>query len=170
MKRNGFTLVELLVVISIIAILSVIGITIFSSAQKSARDSKRRADIDSIAKALEIHYGECASAVYCNLQNSDFNSGGIPSDPLDGQSKCASGNNDFCGYCFARPDIQPGADGWANHGCDGLQNIDEGQYWYNKAQVDSPGGAARYYTTWELCANLETSLNGKYYYCRSSQR
>lgn len=51
----GFTLVELLVVISIIAILSVIGITIFSSAQKSAQNAKRRADVKAIINALEIY-------------------------------------------------------------------------------------------------------------------
>lgn len=49
----GFTLVELLVVISIIAVLSVIGITIFSSAQKSARDGQRISNIHNLMNALE---------------------------------------------------------------------------------------------------------------------
>ncbi len=49
---KGFTLVELLVVISIIAILSVIGITIFSGVQKNARDAQRKGDINAIAKAM----------------------------------------------------------------------------------------------------------------------
>lgn len=52
-KSKGFTLVELLVVISIIAILSVIGLTIFSGVQKGARDAKRKEDLHSLALALE---------------------------------------------------------------------------------------------------------------------
>ncbi len=95
---RGFTLVELLVVISIIAILSVIGITVYSSVQKSARDAQRRGDIEAIAKALEAHYGECVVGKYCNLQANYFSAGSVPTDPLSGQNKCASDNNDFCGY------------------------------------------------------------------------
>lgn len=54
-KRSGFTLVELLVVITILAILSVIGITAFSGVQKNARDSRRKGDLRSIKIALELY-------------------------------------------------------------------------------------------------------------------
>lgn len=55
-EQKGFTLVELLVVISIIAILSVIGITVFSGVQKGARDAKRKEDFHAISLAIQQYY------------------------------------------------------------------------------------------------------------------
>lgn len=52
-KKTGFTLIELLVVISIIAILSVIGLASYSSTQASARDARRKGDLEALTKALE---------------------------------------------------------------------------------------------------------------------
>ena len=50
---RGFTLVELLVVMAIIAILSGVGLNSLTSAQQKARDAKRKGDLKSISKALE---------------------------------------------------------------------------------------------------------------------
>lgn len=60
-KFKGFTLVELLVVISIIAVLSVVGMALFTSAQKNARDARRRLDIKAIHNALEMYYNQNGS-------------------------------------------------------------------------------------------------------------
>lgn len=60
-NTSGFSLVELMVVISIIAILSAIGMVIYTNTQKTARDTKRIADINNVAKALEMYYTQNGS-------------------------------------------------------------------------------------------------------------
>jgi prepilin-type N-terminal cleavage/methylation domain-containing protein len=52
----GFTLVELLIAISIVAILSVVLSINFSKAQKNGRDQRRIADLKAIQNAAEQYY------------------------------------------------------------------------------------------------------------------
>lgn len=54
----GFTLVELLIAITIIAILSIIGLSVYQSVYKSSRDAKRRSDLKFIQSALEQYHGD----------------------------------------------------------------------------------------------------------------
>lgn len=96
-KKGGFTLVELLIVVSIIAILAVIGTVIFGNVQRGARDAKRRGDLDAIAKALEVNYGRPpTSGPYAAMNDSFFSTGKTPVDPLNGISNCQSR---ICKYC-----------------------------------------------------------------------
>lgn len=55
-RNKGFTLIELLVVIAIIAVLSAIGLTMYSTALKAGRISKRVQDLKAIQTALELYY------------------------------------------------------------------------------------------------------------------
>lgn len=94
---QGFTLVELLVVISIIAILSTIGIVIFTGVTGRARDSKRIQDIDSIANAMEAHF---ANGAYVALSADFFQNSTIPTDPLSGSATTTNcGAAGMCQYC-----------------------------------------------------------------------
>ncbi len=55
-ESAGFTLVELLVVISIIGLLSSVVLTSVNSARMKARDARRLADIKQIQNAMQIYY------------------------------------------------------------------------------------------------------------------
>ena len=55
MIKKGFTLIELLVVISIIGILAGLTLSSYSGAQKQARDTQRRSDLNQYRNALEAY-------------------------------------------------------------------------------------------------------------------
>jgi len=86
MQRSAFTLVELLVVISIIGILSTLAVVATSSAGMNARNQKRKADMVQLSKALELYY-------------SDY--GAYPSTGGSGDWRGA------CTYFNGFPDIDP---------------------------------------------------------------
>ncbi len=89
-NSGGFTLIELMVVVAIIAVLSVMGIAVFTNVQKSARDARRRSDIDAISKAWETHYSN-TSPRYSTLLGTWFSSGSIPADPVNSGSYTYTG-------------------------------------------------------------------------------
>jgi prepilin-type N-terminal cleavage/methylation domain-containing protein len=57
-KQQGFTIIELLIVIAIIGILALLVITNFQGAQAKARDAVRKADVNSMYQKLEEFYGD----------------------------------------------------------------------------------------------------------------
>lgn len=77
LKFRGFTLVELLVTISILAILMTIAMISYSGIQKNARDGKRKSDISIIQSALEQYHAD---------------SGYYPASPLSAGSALSNGS------------------------------------------------------------------------------
>jgi len=99
-RKFGFTLLELLVVISIIGILIAMGTVAFSTAQKRGRDSKRRGDLKAVQAAFEqynaTNTGYAASCA--TMATSDYiPSGTLPTDPQTGADySCVSTTADYC--------------------------------------------------------------------------
>lgn len=57
-RQKGFTLIELMVVISIIGVLSTIAMTSLNGARAKARDARRKNDLEQISLAMEQYYSD----------------------------------------------------------------------------------------------------------------
>jgi len=91
-RKLGFTLLELLVVIGIIGVLVSLGVSSYSTAQKKARDSRRKSDLKTIQACMEQYYAYTDNFKYPVIEPSDNFQGPIScgettldeiSDPLD---------------------------------------------------------------------------------------
>src|SRR5258708_2594292 len=85
---RGFTLIELMVAITIMVIVSSIGYVTYHNAQVAARDGKRKIDLREIQPALELYYQRIgtfpATGSLGNLVP-DYASS-LPTDPVSGSS------------------------------------------------------------------------------------
>ncbi|MFH2061590.1 MAG: prepilin-type N-terminal cleavage/methylation domain-containing protein [Candidatus Beckwithbacteria bacterium] len=93
MKNKGFTFIEMLVVITIIAVLTMIGVTSFGVANRKARDGKRKGDLEQIRAALEIYYTDESDyppsltfGTGTITNGSDTYMNPVPNDPLSTQT------------------------------------------------------------------------------------
>lgn len=55
-KQRAFSLIELLIALTILAILAGISLAVFRDVQVSARDARRKQDLHNIQTALEVYY------------------------------------------------------------------------------------------------------------------
>jgi prepilin-type N-terminal cleavage/methylation domain-containing protein len=70
-RRLGFTLVELIVVVSVIGILAAVTVVGFSRYQADARDARRATSVTTISEALEKYYDENGEYPGCTLIEQD---------------------------------------------------------------------------------------------------
>jgi prepilin-type N-terminal cleavage/methylation domain-containing protein len=54
-KERGFSLIELIVVITIVSVITAVGVVSFGGASKKSRDSKRMSDLERYRVALEMY-------------------------------------------------------------------------------------------------------------------
>ena len=83
MKNAGFTLLELLVVISLIGLLTAIAAVNFQSTNQRARDGKRQADLEQLRTALEIARSDSANNTYPTDLDSLITGSYLPTLPTD---------------------------------------------------------------------------------------
>lgn len=71
-RKKGFTLIELIIVITIMGILATMIIGNFFTSLKKGRDARRKGDLDQIQKALEMYYED--KKTYPTFANFPFGS------------------------------------------------------------------------------------------------
>lgn len=122
--KKGFTLIELLVTMTIMAMLLAIAFFSYQSARKSARDGRRKADLEQIRSALEMCRTDTGSyplAIYnditCGAPAQTYLDG-TPTDPFTDDDYYYSGSANVYTLCAYLEVTKTGTCGVADCGSD----------------------------------------------------
>lgn len=90
-QKTGFTMIEMLIIVTIVGIFATLGVVALQSSQTRSRDAERKADLEKIKVALEEYYNDNG----CYPPEGTFDSCGsdamspylaaIPCDPRSGE-------------------------------------------------------------------------------------
>lgn len=114
-RGQGFTIVELLIVIVVIGILALLVITTYSGIQAKARNSKRQTDIQSLQTQIEAFFSQngyypsladmnSSNWLNTNMKSLDQNALIDPSNPNQSKTLCSNSGGVAKQYCYAVTD------------------------------------------------------------------
>ncbi|HEX8923752.1 MAG TPA: type II secretion system protein GspG [Patescibacteria group bacterium] len=104
MKNNkqmnkGFSLIELIVVMTIVIVMTALGMVSYSSTTQKSRDGRRQSDLAKIQIALEMYRQQKNAYPATGTWSSDLTSGGylnqVPTDPKGGNYVYVQGASTF---------------------------------------------------------------------------
>ncbi len=137
-KRSGFTIVELLIVIVVIAVLASITVVAYNGIQSRARDTGRVQKVKDISKAIELY--KIDNGQYPPIQ-----------DGNSSESSCGSQTENW-GHCDRNKELADMLAPYMKLDPTSLSNATQGSYvyYYNSSSVE-------YYQTYGLGVYLEGS-------------
>jgi prepilin-type N-terminal cleavage/methylation domain-containing protein len=164
-SNKGFTLIELMIAIAIIAVLAVIGITVYSNVQQTARNSRRTADLESISRVIELTKTP-STAYYLNPPATGFSSGSVPQDPITNSVYCAAAIDTVTTPASTLPLNPVLAVSGSNPVWSSTTACPTGYTTVPAAGPVLPAGLANY-TAWKVCVRPE---GGAAPICRTNQQ
>jgi len=117
-RSSGFTIIELLIVIVVIAILAGLVLNAFGNIQARARDTERRNDINAIHTQLELYHGDNSSypAALADLEN------------LNAEALVAPGTDEDYTYATTPDDCETDANDCATYTLSADLEAEEGTF------------------------------------------
>lgn len=144
----GFTLIEILIAVAIMVVLTTIGLVSYRQVGISARDGKRKADLESVRQALVFYRTD--NGTYPALDSGDLD------------ADCSSGSDGRSAYESMLADLEN--DGYLTVSQGGVRDPRDGVECYGY-RYQSDG------VTFQLCVKLETDATPTVHsddYCANS--